>query len=67
MQQLQLDLIKAGSLEEQQKLVDEINLAFFEEVPTVSFGQFKLIYPHRTSVRGLQQVALPSFYNAWLD
>ena len=67
MQQLQLDLIKADSLEEQQKLVDEINLAFFEEVPTVSFGQFKLIYPHRTSVRGLQQVALPSFYNAWLD
>ena len=67
MQQLQLDLIRAGSLEEQQQLVDEINLAFFEEVPTVSFGQFKLIYPHRTYVRGLQQVALPSFYNAWLD
>lgn len=59
---------KATSEEEQRMLIEELQLAYYDEVPHVVIGFFSGIHAAGTWVRGFDSRALwPAYWNVWLE
>ena len=66
--QLRESFFKATSEDEQQMLVEQLQLAYYEEVPHVVIGFFSGIHAAGTWVRGFDSRALwPAYWNVWLE
>ena len=58
----------ATSEEEQRMLVEQLQLAYYDEVPYVVIGYFSGIHAAGTWVRGFDSRALwPGYWNVWLE
>jgi len=59
---------KSTSVEDQKRLVDEMQMAWYEEVPYIRLGFFSAIHASGVWVRGFDSRALwPAYWNVWLD
>lgn len=59
---------EATSEEEQRMLVEQLQLAYYDEVPHVVIGFFSGIHAAGTWVRGFDSRALwPAYWNVWLE
>ena len=59
---------EATSEEEQRMLIEELQLAYYDEVPHVVIGFFSGIHAAGTWVRGFDSRALwPAYWNVWLE
>ena len=59
---------KATSEEEQRMLIEELQMAYYDEVPHVVIGYFSGIHAAGTWVRGFDSRALwPAYWNVWLE
>jgi len=65
---LREDFFSATSEKEMMSLVEQMQLAFYEEVPFVRVGYFSGIHAAGVWVRGFDPRALwPGYWNVWLD
>ena len=63
----QLDYIKATDPDEQRALLDEIQLLYFTEIPTIWLGQWPKLFPYGTVVKNFQVPAIANYANVWVD
>jgi peptide/nickel transport system substrate-binding protein len=52
---------------ERQKIVDEIQTIYYEDLPKIWLGQFSTIFPHRKWVKNFSVPAIPTYINVWLE
>ena len=57
----------ATTLEERTRIIGEIQLLMYEDVPQVMGGQWANSYPYRTWVKNLRVGYFPFYGNVWLD
>jgi peptide/nickel transport system substrate-binding protein len=68
LQDLRLKFAFATTDVEKKKIVDEINLAWYDEVLRINLGEFALLVPHSKKVKNLVLPSTPPvYYNVWLE
>jgi peptide/nickel transport system substrate-binding protein len=68
MEELRAKFAKALMVEEKRRIVDQVQLLYYEEVPVVHPGQFFMPHAGRTWVKGYEpKLHYPVFWNVWIE
>ena len=67
MTDLRLEWAQETDPVEKAAILDEFQIALFENVYWVYLGQFYTIFPHTADYKGFEVKAMPFYSNAWLE